>query len=107
MPEGGENSDVDKVPTPRVTKEQKKNKASGMKYQGGDDYYKTEISKGFEIINEIVNENDILTTDTLEGKIFLSFISPSFGVAHTGIDKKLILELSIPELVHDVRPHAP
>ena len=107
MPEGGENSDVDKVPTPRVTKEQKKNQASEMKYQGSDDYYKTEISKGFEIINEIVYENNILTTDTLEGKMWMSNYNPSFGVAHAGIDKKLILELSAPEIKHDVKPHAP
>ena len=80
-----------------------------MKYQGSDDYYKTEISKGFEIINEIVNENNILSTDTLEGKMIKSFNNPSFGVAHAGIDKKLILELSAPEINHNVKPepHAP
>jgi len=63
MLEGGscaENYSDDMMPTPRKGT-RVMHSPNEERDQGGEEYYRNEINEGFEIINEVINENDFLS----------------------------------------------
>ena len=86
---GGNNSDIHKGPSD-TDKEPEINKAATPDREivlGSKEFYKNKMEKGFEIIDEIVNEREPQKTYKLDGINFNEALSQVFDVALTGEDK--------------------
>ena len=58
---------------------------------GSNEFYSNKIKKGFEIINEVVYENDLLMTDILDDNNNDSTFRLGFDVVYAGRDKQLVI----------------
>lgn len=65
--------------------------------QGSNEFYKNEFKKGFQIANEVLNQNNFLMEDTLDGINCSQRYGMNVDVAFAGEDKKLIIELFMSE----------